>query len=365
MEPPHKPTTWLDRLQQQLKIDIDSMDPAETRKLLPFKPHDQTSNQRLVYEQLILPENHNLLLAVTKEAKEQGQGWEAILDRMSALLSAQNISNINPQGIIHLQTSPTQAYSTQKTLTHARSYAHELQKANIPKNRLCIKIPCTGPALNAAPILRSEGIRTLATSVFSVPQAVAAVQAGCWAVSPYFNLPWYHAHDEEWPDVDDPALEHPMAARVVHIMEAYSKLRDNGMEVPLLKVASFKSPREAMAIGELGCEHATIPADIIQQLAAHILEANPPPGMDSASGSRGVPARLAHLATRDPLSESGWARGLELGEVDYLADDGAALARAIEEDEATRRGLREALEGFEGYERRSREVILEVLRGFD
>lgn len=56
------------------------MDPAEARRFLPFKPHDQTSNQRLVYEQMISPENQELFLKTVKEGKEEG--WEVILDRM-------------------------------------------------------------------------------------------------------------------------------------------------------------------------------------------------------------------------------------------------------------------------------------------
>lgn len=66
-----------------MKIDIDCMDPAETRKVLPFKPYDQTSNQRLVYEQMISPENRALFLQVAREYKDKG--WEAILDRMVSL----------------------------------------------------------------------------------------------------------------------------------------------------------------------------------------------------------------------------------------------------------------------------------------
>ena len=93
-------TTWLDRLQEKgvsclpqqashlahsdteatVKIDIDCMDSAEARRFLPFKPHDQTSNQRLVYEQMISPENRELFLRTVKEGKDEG--WEVILNRM-------------------------------------------------------------------------------------------------------------------------------------------------------------------------------------------------------------------------------------------------------------------------------------------
>jgi hypothetical protein len=63
-----------------VQIDIDCMDPAEAKRWLPFKPQDQTSNQRLVYEQMVSPNNREMFLRVVKEYKDQG--WEAILDRM-------------------------------------------------------------------------------------------------------------------------------------------------------------------------------------------------------------------------------------------------------------------------------------------
>ncbi|KAL2810621.1 hypothetical protein BJX63DRAFT_434138 [Aspergillus granulosus] len=353
----HSPT-WLDLLQTQVKIDIDCMDPAEARKLLPFKPHDQTSNQRLVYEQMLSPENYDLLRQVSREYKDKG--WEAILDRMSALLCAKNIHNI--QGRVLLQTSAYHAYDTQKVVDHARSYARELEKAGVPRDRLCVKIPCTGPALNASPVLRKEGIRTLGTSVFSLAQAIAASQAGCLSISPYYNLPWYHADPEQWPDVEDPALEHPMTPRIIQIIETYRRLRKEGKEQPMLKPASFKSAREAMAMGELGCEHATIPEDILQQLSLQSLDANPPPGSTSPSSSSAIPSRLAHLSKTDPLAGPGWSGILAPTDIDYLADDGAALTRAINEDPVTKKGLYEALEAFKANEAQSKNAIEEVLR---
>ncbi|KAI1040280.1 hypothetical protein LB505_003584 [Fusarium chuoi] len=56
------------------------MDPEEAKRFLPFKPHDQTSNQHLVYEQMVSPENRELILKAVKEGKDER--WEVILDRM-------------------------------------------------------------------------------------------------------------------------------------------------------------------------------------------------------------------------------------------------------------------------------------------
>lgn len=56
------------------------MNPEEAKRWLPFRPCDQTSNQRLVYEQMIAPENRELFVDTIKECKSRG--WEYILTRM-------------------------------------------------------------------------------------------------------------------------------------------------------------------------------------------------------------------------------------------------------------------------------------------
>ncbi|KAM0559921.1 hypothetical protein ACHAPJ_003871 [Fusarium lateritium] len=353
--------TWLDKLQEQLKIDIDCMDPAEAKRFLPFKPYDQTSNQRLVYEQMVAPENHELFLKTVKEGKDEGV--DVILDRMSALICAKNIENI--QGRVLLQSSAFHAYDTEKVVAHARSYAREFEKVGISKDRICIKIPATGPALNASPILLKEGIRTLGISLFSVVQAIAASQAETLSISPYLNFPWYHADRKQWPDVEDPALEHPMSPRLVQIQQIYKSLREEtGKVQPLLKPASFISAREAIAMGEIGCDHATIPEDILLQLSLLDAEDNPPPGND-AKKQTGIPSeRIAHLAKADPLAGPNWDGKLPSTDVDYLADNGAALTKAIAADPVTKKGLYEALEAFKTNELQSKAAIEELLKQF-
>ncbi|OAA76134.1 transaldolase [Akanthomyces lecanii RCEF 1005] len=352
-------TTWFDVLQQHIKIDIDCLDTAETKVLLPFVPFDQTSNQRIVYVQMVDPENRDLFLRTVKERKDDG--WQSILDCMSVRLCALNKGKI--QGRFLLQTSPFAAYDEARTLAHARSYAREFAAAGISPDHFCIKIPSTGPALNAGRTLLKEGIRTLGTSLFSVPQAIAASQAGCLSISPYYNFSWYHADRTQWPDVQDPALQHPMSPRIVQILRAYKTLDETtGQTQPMLKMASFLSAREAMAMAELGCAHATIPENILAELMALDVETNPPPPYESAAP--GVPAaRLAHLVATDPLAGEGWDGKVAAAvDVDYLADGGEALQQAIEADPMTKRGLKEALEMFQECELQSRAAIEEALK---
>ncbi|KPM39123.1 hypothetical protein AK830_g7448 [Neonectria ditissima] len=66
------------------------------------------------------------------------------------------------------------------------------------------RISCTGtpPAVHPPSSIDCTGTRSWkwgsahryqAVSIFSVVQAIAASQAGCLSISPYYNLPWYHA----------------------------------------------------------------------------------------------------------------------------------------------------------------------------
>ena len=52
---------------------------------------------------------------------------------------------------------------------------------------MCLKIPSTWEGLQACRILEALGIRTLATTLFTLEQAALAGDAGCCYVAPYVN----------------------------------------------------------------------------------------------------------------------------------------------------------------------------------
>lgn len=55
------------------------------------------------------------------------------------------------------------------------------------KSRVCIKIPSSWEGLQACRILDGTGIRTLATTVFTMEQAALAGDMGCRYIAPYVN----------------------------------------------------------------------------------------------------------------------------------------------------------------------------------
>jgi transaldolase len=54
-------------------------------------------------------------------------------------------------------------------------------------DRISIKIPSTWEGLMACRTLELAGVRTLATTLFSMPQAILAAEVGCTYVAPYVN----------------------------------------------------------------------------------------------------------------------------------------------------------------------------------
>ena len=52
-------------------------------------------------------------------------------------------------------------------------------------NRLVMKVACTWEGMQAARSLKARGIKTLATTVFSMQQAILAGEVGCVSISPF------------------------------------------------------------------------------------------------------------------------------------------------------------------------------------
>ncbi|PPJ59557.1 hypothetical protein CBER1_09799 [Cercospora berteroae] len=340
--------TWLQQLEEELNVDVDWMDPTYSKNL-QITPNDMTSNNLWVNQQMSHPENKTMFEEVCKEMKPLG--WKAAYTRIAVQMCKNNIDNI--KGRVLLQVYPNEAYDTQAVLDSARAYAKEFARAGISQDRYCIKIPSTGPALNACPILKKEGIRTLGTALFSLPQAIAASQAECLYISPYFNE--VKAHDDHalWPDAEDPALQHTMSARTLQILETYARLyKETGKEQPLLKQASFINAKEAMAAGEHGCHSATISPEVLNELASLSYDESKQPGVGKPKAAHAyagwsTPERLRSVSKSDPLSIKGLPSSAST-ETDYLANDGEELQKAILGDPVTKQRLDDALALFTG-----------------
>ncbi|KAK6431373.1 hypothetical protein LTR95_012469 [Oleoguttula sp. CCFEE 5521] len=311
------------------------MDPTYSKNL-QITPNDMTSNNLWVNIQMSHEENREMFQQVCKELKSEG--WKAAYTRIAVNMCKNNIDNI--KGRVLLQVYPNQAYDTEAVLASARAYAAKFKRVGISQDRYCIKIPSTGPALNACPILKKEGIRTLGTALFGLPQAIAASQAECLYISPYFNEVKAHDDLKLWPNVEDPATQHTMSGRTMQILETYNRLYE-------------ETAKEAMAAGEHGCHSATISPAVLDELASLQYDGSKQPG-EGKPKQAGVyagyktPERLMKVSKLDPLSAAKIDGELASTDIDYLANNGVELQKAIEADPVTKQRLDDALTLFTG-----------------
>ncbi|KAL5333607.1 hypothetical protein BJX70DRAFT_392034 [Aspergillus crustosus] len=331
--------TLLDRLQSLCNVDVDDIDNAFISSL-PFKPHNQTSNQQIVCNAMLAETNRDLFNDIVD--KYGGQGWEASVE-----LVKKNLPHIT--GRVLLQTSPRHIHSSDAIIAHCHRYATYFEDAGVSRDRYAIKIPFTGAAAVASKELNGEGIRTLATAVFGLEQGIAAGQAGCLFISPYFNEIAAYFDLSLWPNSTDPALEHPMSARLIHILEAYTAMyKETGKDQPIMVIASQFNPAEVMAMAEIGCQHITVSR---KNLEALINTPDNLPAVETLKAAHPyadlvTPERLKSLSRTDPLAGDEWDGVLASVKTDFLADGGKRLDEAIRADPIVAKRIDEAMKWF-------------------
>ena len=130
--------------------------------------------------------------------------------------------------------------------------AEGLELAKIHKN-IVVKLPMTKDGLKATKVLAGQGIRVNMTLVFSASQALLAAKVGAAYVSPFVGR------------LDD--ISHYGMDLVRQIMAIYNNY-GFGTEVI---VASIRNPLHVVDAAMAGAHIATIPFNVIDQLAKHPL----------------------------------------------------------------------------------------------
>ncbi|OBZ79776.1 Transaldolase [Grifola frondosa] len=346
----------LSLVRSQVVVDVDSMDPkvAERHTTETERFCDMTSNQAIVYSEAIKPARAAILQTACGHAGTSADLETRVADVLD-LLTVSYATKVFPYltGRVHAQTSPAFAYDAEATIAHAKRLVLLFELNNIPNSRVCIKIPATPQSIIACQELERIGIRTLATCLFSVPQAVAASQAGCLYVAPYFNELRVHFEPGVWKGYRNAAKEHPMASVISDIVKVYKKIGSKTLVMP----ASIVSAAEVLALVSLHPDHLTLSGAVLDQLASfQSTDALPVDGLQSHQS--GVP--FTAQSTENNLSNSS---GLNVWETDFLANGADALRQALAADAEATRKLDDALKIFGEMEERAKVLIrAELLR---
>ncbi|GKZ47031.1 hypothetical protein AbraIFM66951_010206 [Aspergillus brasiliensis] len=254
--------TGLDYIRSRSIVDCDTMDEQGTstvaKTLGPF--HDCTSNQAIAYNELIKPEHKELLHSSLTKAKSLVQEYPGItVEELAIEIAMISLSlKIAPHitGHIHIQTNPYYSYSTQQTIANALRIVKLTQHLSPthPQSRICIKIPSTWEGLKACQVLEQAGVRTLATTLFTMPQAILASEVGCTYIAPYVNQ--LRVHFE--PGFKDPF---PLLHFSALVQKYYTFIGSKTQVLP----ASLTSTNEIFALA--GVQHITIAPGLLEELA--------------------------------------------------------------------------------------------------
>jgi transaldolase len=126
------------------------------------------------------------------------------------------------------------------------------QLARIHQN-VVVKVPMGVEGMKAVKALAAEGIRCNVTLCFSANQALLCAKAGAAYVSPFVG---------RLDDISEDGMA--MVRDVIQIYRAY------GFKTQVL-VASVRHPVHVLEAAKMGADVATIPFNVIQQLAQHPL----------------------------------------------------------------------------------------------
>lgn len=137
--------------------------------------------------------------------------------------------------------------------TECQGMVEEARKLVQIAENIVIKIPCIPEGLKAVKILSAEGIKTNVTLVFSMSQALLAARAGATYVSPFIGR------------LDDIGEDGVLLVR--NIVEAFKLY---GIETEVI-AASIRNLAHVDAVMLTGCQIATIPTKVLEQMIKHDL----------------------------------------------------------------------------------------------
>ncbi|KAL9009097.1 MAG: hypothetical protein Q9173_005843 [Seirophora scorigena] len=160
-------------------------------------------------------------------------------------------------GSIHVMCNPLYSWDTDKVFETGHRF-HELCRVLEPEfdlSRLIMKVPSTWEGLQACSRLKSDGIKTLATTAFTMEQVVLAGEAGCISISPFAHELRAHLgtsyHDSE-----------PVLAL---FLEAQQYYRRHGIPTKV-KSCGFTTMDEILSTA--GVDAMTLPAEQLEELSS-------------------------------------------------------------------------------------------------
>ncbi|OAA62412.1 Transaldolase [Niveomyces insectorum RCEF 264] len=306
-------STSLDQLKATGTVVVS--DSGDFASIAKYKPQDATTNPSLILAASKKAEYAKLIDAAIAYGKQHGGSVDdqvdAALDRLLVEFGRE-ILKIVP-GRVSTEVDARFSFDTKASVDKALHFIELYKAQGISKDRVLIKIASTWEGIKAAEILqRDHGINCNLTLMFSLPQAVAAAEAGAFLISPFVGriLDWYKNHTgKAYAKEDDPGV-----ASVKAIFNYYKKY---GYKT-IVMGASFRSVGEITELA--GCDYLTIAPSLLEELL---------------NSQEAVPKKL----------DAAGASALDIPKKAYLQDE-ALFRFDFNEDQMATEKLREGISKF-------------------
>lgn len=242
----------LEQLKQYTTVVADT---GDFQSIEAFTPRDATTNPSLILKAVQKPA-YQPLLAETLQ-KHKGKSTDETVDHLLIAFGLKILALI--PGRVSTETDARLSFDTEATIAKGRHLIALYEAAGISRERVLIKIASTWEGIRAAQVLEKEGIHCNMTLLFSLPQAVAAADAGAKLISPFVGriYDWYKkSTGENYTGDNDPGVQ-----SVANIYAYYKKF---GYATEIMG-ASFRNTGQILALA--GCDLLTISPELLQQLA--------------------------------------------------------------------------------------------------
>ncbi len=249
----------LEEIRRYTTVVADTGDIEAIRK---FKPTDATTNPTLIYKALQNNSYHSFLDEIIKTTAIHKQGnrkeqTDKILDQLLVRFGCEILGIID--GRVSTEVNARLSFDINGTVEKAKKLIELYEERDISRERILIKIATTWEGIQAAKILKDDGIRCNMTLLFSLPQAIACAQSEVQLISPFVGriMDWYKAASgkSHYPGPDDPGVK--------SVTEIYNYYKKYGHETEIMG-ASFRNTEEIMEL--VGCDLLTISPDLLQEL---------------------------------------------------------------------------------------------------
>lgn len=198
--------------------------------------------------------------AITSEIKEAADLGiiSGVTTNPSLLAKSGRTLDEEIKEILTLVDGPISAEVTEGDYESMYKQAHDIVDLSFNNKNITIKLPMTEAGIKVCKKLTDEGIKTNVTLVFSVYQAILAMEAGATFISPFMGR-----MDDYYSDADSNAG--------YDLIKKIKEVKDNYGYKSEIIAASIRNVRHVEQAALAGADIATIPLKVIKQMYVHEL----------------------------------------------------------------------------------------------